>query len=176
MREVHLYSIRQLRQPRLAERIESLLQEHDLHPGSLELELTEGVMMEDADTAMAFLSRMDQLGIQLSIDDFGTGFSSLGYLKRLPIDKLKIDRSFVCDIETNDSDAAIVRSIVSLGHRLGLKVIAEGVETREQLDFLRLCGCDELQGYYLSPPLSAGDLQTYVLSDPRLGQTDVQEA
>jgi EAL domain-containing protein (putative c-di-GMP-specific phosphodiesterase class I) len=125
-------------------------------------------MMGDTKKAMEFLTRMHQLGVQMSIDDFGTGFSSLNYLKNLPVNKLKIDQSFVRDIETDESDAAIVRSIISLGHRLDMKVIAEGVETLEQLDFLRIRGCDEIQGYFYSRPLVATDFLKFVLSDPQL--------
>jgi diguanylate cyclase (GGDEF)-like protein/PAS domain S-box-containing protein len=161
-------SIRQLRQPNLAEVVEAAVKENGLDPHCLELEITEGIMMGDTKTAMAFLTRMHELGVQMSIDDFGTGFSSLSYLKNLPVNKLKIDQSFVCDIETDESDAAIVRSIISLGHRLDLKVIAEGVETLEQLDFLRIRGCDEVQGYYFSRPLSADDFQKFVNSEPTL--------
>ncbi len=161
-------SIRQLRQPNLAEVIEAALEENGLDPHYLELEITEGIMMGDTKSAMAFLSRMHSLGVQMSIDDFGTGFSSLSYLKNLPVNKLKIDQSFVRDIETDESDAAIVRSIISLGHRLDLKVIAEGVETLEQLDFLRIRGCDEVQGYYFSRPLPADDFLKFVNSEPSL--------
>jgi EAL domain-containing protein (putative c-di-GMP-specific phosphodiesterase class I) len=161
-------SIRQLRQPNLAALIESVLRETGLPPACLELEITEGIMMGDTNTAMDFLTRMHQLGVQMSIDDFGTGFSSLNYLKNLPVHKLKIDQSFVRDIETDQSDAAIVRSIISLGHRLDLKVIAEGVETLEQLDFLRIRGCDEVQGYFFSRPLAADDFIRFVSGDPTL--------
>ncbi len=161
-------SIRQLRQPNLAEVIESILKENGLEPECLELEITEGIMMGDTKVAMDFLTRMHKLGVQMSIDDFGTGFSSLSYLKNLPVHKLKIDQSFVRDIETDESDAAIVRSIISLGHRLDLKVIAEGVETLEQLDFLRIRGCDEIQGYFYSRPLVADDFIKFVNSDPQL--------
>ncbi|MGC2456841.1 MAG: EAL domain-containing protein [Gallionellaceae bacterium] len=161
-------SIRQLRQPNLAKRIASMLEQFQLHPGDLELELTEGIMMENSELAMTFMTQMHELGVHLSIDDFGTGFSSLSYLKRLPIDKLKIDQSFVHDIEIDDSDAAIVRSIISLGHRLGLGVIAEGVETLEQLDFLRICGCDQMQGYYFSRPLVADEFIDFVSRNPKL--------
>ncbi len=161
-------SIRQLRQPNLAEVIENILKETGLNPQLLELEITEGIMMGDNQAAMTFLTRMHELGIQMSIDDFGTGFSSLSYLKNLPVNKLKVDQSFVRDIETDQSDAAIVRSIISLGHRLDLKVIAEGVENIAQLDFLRIRGCDEVQGYYFSRPLAAEDFVKFVNSPPVL--------
>ena len=161
-------SIRQLRQPNLAEVVESVLKETGLNPKYLELEITEGIMMGDTKAAMGFLTRMHTLGVQMSIDDFGTGFSSLSYLKNLPVNKLKIDQSFVRDIDTDESDAAIIRSIISLGHRLDMKVIAEGVETLEQLDFLRLRGCDEIQGYFFSRPLLADDFFKFVCGNPRL--------
>jgi diguanylate cyclase (GGDEF)-like protein/PAS domain S-box-containing protein len=161
-------SIRQLIQPNLADVIEHILKENNLSPAYLELEITEGIMMGDTKKAMEFLTRMHTLGVQMSIDDFGTGFSSLNYLKNLPVNKLKIDQSFVRDIETDQSDAAIVRSIISLGHRLDLKVIAEGVETMEQLDFLRIRGCDEIQGYFYCRPLVANDFLKFVNSDPQL--------
>ncbi len=161
-------SIRQLTQPNLADLIEGVLKENNLKPELLELEITEGIMMGDTKKAMEFLLRMHKLGVQMSIDDFGTGFSSLSYLKNLPVNKLKIDQSFVRDIETDESDAAIVRSIINLGHRLDLKVVAEGVETVEQLDFLRIRGCDEVQGYFYSRPLVAGDFLKFVNSNPQL--------
>jgi len=161
-------SILQLRQQNLAAIVEATLEETGLAPENLELEITEGIMMGDTKLAMGFLTRMHELGVKMSIDDFGTGFSSLSYLKNLPVHKLKIDQSFVRDIETDASDAAIVRSIIGLGHRLGLKVIAEGVETLEQLDFLRIRGCDEVQGYFFSRPLTAGDFVKFVNSEPKL--------
>ncbi|ADE11632.1 diguanylate cyclase/phosphodiesterase with PAS/PAC sensor(s) [Sideroxydans lithotrophicus ES-1] len=161
-------SIRQLRQPDLAELIKSVLLETGLDARHLELEITEGIMMGDNQAAFRFLSEMQDLGVQLSIDDFGTGFSSLNYLKQMPVNKLKIDQSFIRDIETDEGDAAIIRSIISLGHRLNLRVIAEGVETQEQLDFLRIRGCDEIQGYFYSRPLLAEDFMRFVKAPPRL--------
>lgn len=161
-------SIRQLRQPNLGDVIADVLKESGLKPELLELELTEGIMMGDTKSAMDFLNRMHGMGVQMSIDDFGTGFSSLNYLKNLPVHKLKIDQSFVRDIETDESDAAIVRSIISLGHRLNLKVIAEGVETQEQVDFMRIRGCDEIQGYFFSKPLAANDFFRFVIGGARL--------
>lgn len=161
-------SMRQLRQPVLIDLVKSVLAESGLEPQFLELEITEGIMMGDNQIAMRFLGEMDNLGVHLSIDDFGTGFSSLNYLKKLPVDKLKIDQSFVRDIETDESDAAIIRSIISLGHRLNLRVIAEGVETQEQLDFLRIRGCDEMQGYFYARPMSAESFAEFVKDPPRL--------
>lgn len=161
-------SIRQLRQPTLGEFVKSTLKESGLDARYLELEITEGIMMGDNQAAMRFLNEMHEMGVQLSIDDFGTGFSSLNYLKKLPVNKLKIDQSFIRDIETDEGDAAIIRSIISLGHRLNLKVIAEGVETQEQLDFLRIRGCDEIQGYFYARPLAAEAFMEFVKDPPRL--------
>ena len=159
-------SVRQLSQTNLAQRVKVVLQETKLQAGDLELELTEGIMMVDTQAAMSFLTQMHEMGVRLSLDDFGTGFSSLSYLKRMPLDRLKIDQSFVRDIGIDENDAAIVRSIISLGHRFKLRVIAEGVETLEQMDFLRLRGCDEIQGYYFSYPLPAAEFAKFVMSFP----------
>ncbi|MBI4808235.1 MAG: EAL domain-containing protein [Nitrosomonadales bacterium] len=161
-------SMRQLRQPILGEQVRKVLTEFELEPRFLELEITEGIMMGDNMIAMNFLGEMHALGVMLSIDDFGTGFSSLNYLKKLPVHKLKIDQSFVRDIESDESDAAIIRSIIALGHRLNLRVIAEGVETQDQLDFLRIRGCDEIQGYFYSRPLSPEDIARFIRNPPRL--------
>ncbi len=162
-------SMRQLRQPTLGELVKEVLKDTGLEARYLELEITEGIMMGDNRAAMRFLNEMHECGVQLSIDDFGTGFSSLNYLKKLPVNKLKIDQSFVRDIESDESDAAIIRSIISLGHRLNLRVIAEGVETQEQLDFLRIRGCDEIQGYFYARPLLAEDIIEFIKNPPRLG-------
>jgi len=163
-------SIRQLSQPNLAELVVEVLEQAGLRPDDLELELTEGIMMGDTPIAIEFLAQMRKIGVRLSIDDFGTGFSSLNYLKKLPLDRLKIDQSFVRDIETDVSDAAIVHAIISLGHRLKLRVIAEGVETLEQLDFLRIRGCDEIQGYYFSHPLPVEEFVNFVNSILKLDE------
>ncbi len=156
------FSIRQLRQHDLAQSIIDILQETGLAPGNLELEITEGSMIGDAILIMAFLDRMSELGVRLSIDDFGTGYSSLNYLKKMPLNRLKIDQSFVRDIVIDENDAIIVDSIISLGHKFGLEVIAEGVETVEQLNFLRQHKCDGVQGFYLSQPLPAEALADFV--------------
>ncbi|MDO8412304.1 MAG: EAL domain-containing protein [Gallionellaceae bacterium] len=161
-------SIRQLRQMELVQLVVSILEETGLRPDDLELEITEGIMMGDNQTAMTLLSKMHELGVQLSIDDFGTGYSSLNYLKKLPVNKLKIDQSFVRDIEFDDNDASIVRSIISMGHQFNLQVIAEGVETLVQLNFLRARGCDEIQGYYFSRPIPADEFMKLVKSNPLL--------
>ena len=139
--------------------LESVLIDTALDPDCLEIELTESLFMSDVTPAVELLHRMKSLGVNLSIDDFGTGFSSLSYLSRFPIDVLKIDRSFVADITIDANDAAIVTSIIALAHNLKLAVIAEGVETLEQLDYLRSHGCDEMQGYYFSRPLAPQDFE-----------------
>jgi len=142
----------------LAQTVIRILDETNLAPQHLELELTESSIMQNADLAASVLSKLKGMGVNISIDDFGTGFSSLASLKRLPIDALKIDKSFVSDVSTDPDDAALVMAIVSLAHNLRLKVIAEGVETEEQLRFLHLLRCDEIQGYLFSKPLPADTL------------------
>ena len=136
-------------------RVASVLREHGLDGALLELELTESILVHDADEALARLSQLSQLGVRLAIDDFGTGYSSLAYLKRFPIDRLKIDRSFIKGVPTDESDGAIVRAIVQLAQALDMKVIAEGVETEPQRAFLLELGCDEFQGFLYAPALDA---------------------
>jgi diguanylate cyclase (GGDEF)-like protein/PAS domain S-box-containing protein len=152
-------SARQFSATELLPGIEQVLLDTGLDPSFLELELTESLFMSDVTPAVELLHRMKALGIKLSIDDFGTGYSSFSYLSRFPIDVLKIDRSFVNDITHDANDAAIVASIIALAHNLRLSVIAEGVETAEQLDYLRHQGCDEMQGYYFSRPLPAQEFE-----------------
>ncbi|RZA33338.1 MAG: EAL domain-containing protein [Lysobacteraceae bacterium] len=152
-------SARQFGAADLIASLESVLADTRLEPECLEIELTESLFMSDVTPAVDLLHRMKSLGVNLSIDDFGTGYSSLSYLSRFPIDVLKIDRSFVADITHDANDAAIVTSIIALAHNLKLAVIAEGVETLEQLDYLRSHGCDEMQGYYFSKPLPAADFE-----------------
>jgi diguanylate cyclase (GGDEF)-like protein/PAS domain S-box-containing protein len=152
-------SARQFGAPGLVESIEQVLADTALAPDCLEIELTESLFMSDVTPAVDLLHRMKALGVNLSIDDFGTGYSSLSYLSRFPIDVLKIDRSFVADITDDANDAAIVTSIIALAHNLKLSVIAEGVETAAQLDYLRKHGCDEMQGYYFSKPLPADEFE-----------------
>jgi len=129
------------------------------------LELTESMLMDDVQDALALMNELKALGVTLSIDDFGTGYSSLSYLKRLPLDELKIDRSFVTDLPGRHADAAIVRAVIDLGHSLGMSVTAEGVETSQQLECLRQLGCDQYQGFLSSKPLSAKQLNQFVLRE-----------
>jgi len=129
----------------------------------LELELTESVM-HDAPQLVSMLGELKRIGVQIAIDDFGTGYSSLSSLKRFPVDRLKVDRSFVEHIARDPDDAAIVRTIIALGRNLGLKVVAEGVETAEQMQFLREHACDEVQGYYFSRPVPAERLEILLRS------------
>lgn len=145
----------------LPQKLASILRETGLSASRLELEITETVAMQDVARATALLHEFKEIGVQLSVDDFGTGFSSLNYLKRFPIDKLKIDQSFVHHIPEDSEDAAIVRSVITLGHSLGLRVIAEGVESTPQLEWLRGENCDEYQGYLLTPPLPAEEFARF---------------
>ena len=130
-----------------------ILSETRLEAQYLELEITESVMATDVEKSFAMLTELRAMGVKISLDDFGTGYSSLSYLKRFPVDTLKIDQSFVRDIATDSNSAAIVRTIVSLGHNLKLNVLAEGIETEEQSAFLKLNGCNEGQGYLISRPV-----------------------
>ncbi len=146
-------SVRQFQHPDLVEEITQVLRETGLAAGSLKLEITESVLMEDAAANTIMLRRLEALGVRLEIDDFGTGYSSLGYLKRFPVDVLKIDRSFVAGLGRDPEDTAIVQAMISLAHTLGLAVTAEGVETTDQLACLRDMGCELGQGYLFSEPL-----------------------
>ncbi|WPE23451.1 EAL domain-containing protein [Shinella zoogloeoides] len=152
-------SARQFQEKDWVERVAAALSESGLEARYLELELTESMIMEDVQQAVGTMHRLEQLGVHLAIDDFGTGYSSLASLKRFPVGRLKIDRSFVQDLPDDGDDAAIARAVISLAHSLQLRVIAEGVETREQIDFLREAGCDEIQGFYLSRPVDPRALQ-----------------
>ncbi|WP_423008939.1 EAL domain-containing protein [Undibacterium sp. JH2W] len=157
-------SVSQLLEKDFAGTVEQVLVDTGLPARMLELEITESTLMENAQDTLAALDRLRSLGVRLTIDDFGTGYSSLSYLKRFPVDIIKIDRSFVRDIPGDADDAAIVTGIIALAHSLRLEVVAEGVETREQLDFLRAQSCDILQGFYLSKPIPAQQLEDEILS------------
>jgi len=143
-------SARQLRGMHFAQRVEAILQQVGLPPHRLEVELTENVLMQQGDSALATLHALKSMGVALTIDDFGTGYSSLSFLKHFPVSRLKIDRAFVRDIATDSHDAAIARGIIALAHSVGLGVVAEGVESEEQLRVLRHGDCDEAQGHYLA--------------------------
>jgi PAS domain S-box-containing protein len=157
-------SAAQFRQPGIVSRIADILETTALPPELLELELTEGMLVEDTAASIATLSELNALGLSISIDDFGTGYSSLSYLKRFPLDALKIDRSFVRDLATDADDAAIVKATIALAHSLRLQVIAEGVETEAQLAYLRRLGCDDAQGYLFSPPVAPDAFAAWITS------------
>jgi len=159
-------SARLLHDERLVETITATLAVHGVQATWLEVEITESAVMADPGRALDTLERLHQMGVRLAIDDFGTGYSSLAYLKRLPVDEVKIDKSFVRDMPTNGDDATIARSIIDLGHNLGLLVVAEGVEDQATWDQLGAMGCDQVQGYYLSRPISAADLTAWVAARP----------
>ncbi len=154
----------QFRHANLVKMVSDILTETGLPANSLELELTEAVAMDDPQAAVAVMDKLYERGIRMSIDDFGTGYSSLSYLKRFKVYKLKIDQSFVHDISTDSEDKAIVSAIINMASSLGMHTIAEGVETAEQLAFLRLHGCDEVQGYYFSKPLTVDDFEKKMLN------------
>ena len=149
-------------QDNLVEQLVRILTESGLDTNWLELEITEGIAMEAREEIEDTFQRLKSLGIKLAIDDFGTGYSSLNRLKRFPIDRLKIDQSFVRDITTDWNDAAISAAVIRLGHSLNIEVVAEGVETVEQLEFLARQGCDQVQGYLIGRPLSAADFETFL--------------
>jgi diguanylate cyclase (GGDEF)-like protein/PAS domain S-box-containing protein len=161
-------SARQFQQQDLDDVIGNTLKRTGIDPRLLEFELTESVLMEEAEVAANALQNLKAFGVQISMDDFGTGYSSLAYLKRFPLDVLKIDRAFIRDVTTDPDDATIAVAMINLAHSLGLKVIAEGVETRPQLDFLIKQGCDEMQGYYFSRPLPLEAASRALIEDHRL--------
>lgn len=161
-------SRRQFKQKNLSDRVSLVLKETGLEANFLELEITEGMVMQNEAAAAIILKEWQQLGIKISIDDFGTGYSSLSYLKDFPFDIIKIDKSFVSNIREDRKTAAITIAIVQLAHSLDLKVIAEGVETGEELDFLLEHECDEIQGYLFSPPVPAEEFEKLLNSDRRL--------
>src|SRR3990170_3631564 len=153
----------QWQQSNLVDIVANALQESGLDPSSLELELTETVVMQNAAETIVMFDRIDAMGVRLSIDDFGTGYSSLAYLKRFPLSSLKIDRAFINDLTIDADDALITKAMINLSHDLNLSVVAEGVETEAQLSFLRAHGCDVLQGYYFSKPLDASQCEQFMM-------------
>lgn len=158
-------SVHQLRQPDLVERIALALKKHDVNPGLLTCEITESVAMEDAEGTIAIFKRLTDLGVGISIDDFGTGHSSLSYLRKLPTSELKIDRSFVLDLETSEDARKVASAVINLAKSLDLKVVAEGVETEGQNKILREFGCDQLQGFLFAKPMSAKALALWAMDD-----------
>lgn len=153
-------SAQQFIQPDFVETIANLLKKHKIEPSRLKLELTESVLIEDVKSVVSKMNALrDTLGVSLSLDDFGTGYSSLSYLKQLPLDQVKIDQSFVRDMTTDASDAMMVKNIIDMAHNFGLNVIAEGVETEDQLNLLKKHGCKSYQGYLFSKPIPIEQLE-----------------
>ncbi len=152
----------------LPEQIEALLRDTGVSPENLELEITETSIMNDPQRVIRTLNKIRDLGVQFAIDDFGTGYSSFAYLSKLPVSCIKIDKSFVQNIEANRDNSVIVKSIIDLGHNLGLKVVAEGVETAQAMALLRIFQCDEVQGYYLCRPITAEMITKFLMEPPTL--------
>ncbi len=148
-------SVHQLRQGNLIGLVRQVLDETGLPSHLLELELTESHLLDNVENVITTFQQLRDLGVKLAIDDFGTGYSSLSYLKRFPVDYVKIDQTFVRDLAAGGEDAAITRAIIAMAHGLELKVVAEGVETQAQMDFLKAQHCDEIQGFLISPPVPA---------------------
>lgn len=169
-------SARQFQQIDLDGVIANILLETGIDPGLLEFELTESMLMRDPEEAVRMLKMMRSYGVRLSVDDFGTGYSSLAYLKRFPIDALKIDRAFIRDVTTDPDDASIALAIISMAHSLKLKVVAEGVETEAQLDFLRANACDEIQGFYFAHPLPLAECSCVLMGDRQLRSAGFEAA
>lgn len=161
----------QFQQADLVQTVRKVLQETGLAPEYLELEITENIAVHNEEAVIFVLDELRKVGIHIAIDDFGTGYSSLSYLKRFPIDKLKIDQSFVRDCKEGKHDVGIVRAIIGMGHSLNLKVIAEGVETWEQADFLQRNGCDEVQGYFYGKPMTADDFASLMRREASCPET-----
>jgi predicted signal transduction protein with EAL and GGDEF domain len=155
-------SAMQLSRADLMDDLVAVLRETGLPARHLEIEITESVLLTDTDVVARQLAAVNDLGVWLSVDDFGTGYSSLTYLRRFPVQKVKIDTSFVRDVCTDANDASIACAIISLGHSLGLRVVAEGIETREQFEYLRDAGCDEAQGYYIARPMAVQDCEVFL--------------
>jgi diguanylate cyclase len=159
-------STRALLDPAFPKTVEELLKRHAVSAHTLTLEVTETTLMEDLDTTRTILAQLSALGVSISVDDFGTGYSSLGYLAQLPVDEIKIDKCFVLGMHADEKDGAIVRWVHGLGKMLGLRVVAEGVETAEALQTLVALGCDVAQGYFVSRPLPPEELEAWLASSP----------
>jgi EAL domain-containing protein (putative c-di-GMP-specific phosphodiesterase class I) len=151
-------STRDLERPDFPETVAKLVELFDVPSHCLTLEITENAIMSDISQGMDIISHLSSMGMRFAVDDFGTGYSSLYNLKRLPVNELKIDKSFVMDMVNDESDSVIVKSTIDLAHNLGLKVVAEGVADKEIWDLLRILGCDGAQGFYMSEPLNISDL------------------
>jgi EAL domain-containing protein (putative c-di-GMP-specific phosphodiesterase class I) len=161
-------SSRQIYQPNFTAKVAQIVKDTGLAPQNLELELTESTLIHEVDSASSILGKLKSLGIQIAIDDFGTGFSSLSYLKQFPFDTLKVDRYFVQNIGQDSENSAITLATIQMAHSLNLKVIAEGVETERELDFLSQHGCDEIQGYFYSRPLAQDSFEKLLASKKSL--------
>ncbi|OIR11644.1 cyclic di-GMP phosphodiesterase Gmr [mine drainage metagenome] len=166
-------SAKQLHQADFVDQVRAAVQRHDIKPALLKLELTEGMLLENVEGTIATMNALNAIGVRISLDDFGTGYSSLQYLKRLPLDQLKIDRSFVRDIATDSSDKAIVTTIIVMARSLNLDVIAEGVETEEQRQFLFHAGCDHFQGYLFSRPVPIGQFESLLDQSRQSAPADI---
>ncbi|MBY0440155.1 MAG: EAL domain-containing protein, partial [Burkholderiales bacterium] len=156
----------QLRQPGLAAMVDGTLREAGVPPSMIELEVTESSIMHEVGAAIEVLKQLRALGVRIAVDDFGTGHSSMAWLRQLPIDKLKIDRAFVANLPANEVDTVIFRTILTMARTLGIQTVAEGVETPEQLDCVRALGCDLVQGYLLAKPLAEEDIGARIDQQP----------
>jgi EAL domain-containing protein (putative c-di-GMP-specific phosphodiesterase class I) len=156
-------SVRQIELHDVPGMVESVLRETGIEPKHLELELTESALMKKSDKLVGALYELNRMGVRLSLDDFGTGYSSLSYLRRFPIDSIKIDRSFIDEVMTSSDDAAISKAIIAMAHSLGIKTVAEGVETERQVEFLKAQRCHAAQGYFYSPALPAKEITALLL-------------
>jgi EAL domain-containing protein (putative c-di-GMP-specific phosphodiesterase class I) len=158
-------SVRQYLHPGISDEIAAALKETGLSPDKLRLEITETILMDEKESSRTTLERLHELGVQLALDDFGSGYSSLGYLKRLPVGTLKIDQIFIKGLGRDPHDAAIVETIATLGHKIGMSVTAEGVETRQQAAAVKQLGCDHAQGFIFSEPVTAAKLSELLQKD-----------
>ncbi len=156
-------SARQFHQPDFVDQVVAAIERHGVHPERLEIELTEGVMLQNVDSAVAAMNALKSIGVNFSLDDFGTGYSSLQYLKRLPIDQLKIDRAFVTNVVDDSDDRAIVETIIAIADSLEIEAIAEGVETKEQLELLSEKGCTHFQGFLFGRPLPIEEFEATLM-------------
>jgi EAL domain-containing protein (putative c-di-GMP-specific phosphodiesterase class I) len=155
-------SPRQFQNSNLVEMVAQILEETEIDPKWLELEITETTIMQNVNFARKALERLQQIGVRIGLDDFGTGYSSLGYLKQFPFHTLKIDQSFVKDIQENSRDTAIIAAIIALGRGLNLRIIAEGVETQQQFELLQRLQCEAIQGYWFSKPLRVEEVSNFI--------------